>query len=595
MIRQGKHLALSGPVSDEGEQNMAETRPSTLDNEILTDPFRGAELHVYEQSRSLPDDWFALYSVCWLAPPEPPTVTSTEGEADFVFVGPEIGLVVMEVKGGRVGRDAEGWYTIDRHGQRHPIKDPVRQAQQAKYHLLRMIKNHSYFKARYVPAIHMVCFPNVARRDLLNLPECPGFLQVSGEDLTSLKEVILNAVSHSYTNIQLARLTIYECRLIADILKPKFEMPGRWSVLARLQGQIIERLTREQENVLAMLESNRMIGLTGPAGSGKTIVALRWACDKANSGERILVLVPSPLLKQYYYAILPKNGLIHVMLHGEVALSKASLGKVIWKIPWDRIIIDECQDMPIEAWDAIEAHLSEFGTGSLLCIYDSNQRLVKRGSFYLPNGLVEVYLNRVIRNTRQIAELAQLFYRDERRYIEIAGPEGIDVQEVTACSLAEIPTAVSKYIRHLVVEHDFSYKDIVVLFGRTGGSILKRPEKMLQRGKLKEVSSALGVSYRQLRSWWSHGLDEPIVACGNVMSFRGLESPVVILAEIDNLLEKELVEACYVGMSRARYILGIVALPGTLNRIKRWRDCGDTMKSNQNTDRKAPENILKKN
>jgi hypothetical protein len=54
----------------------------------------------------------------------------------------------------------------------------------------------------------------------------------------------------------------------------------------------------------------------------------------------------------------------------------------------------------------------------------------------------------------------------------------------------------------------------------------------------------------------------------SVKKFRGMESSIVVLAEVDDLLENDLLEACYVGMSRAKNILAIVASSVTLEKIK---------------------------
>ena len=53
-----------------------------------------------------------------------------------------------------------------------------------------------------------------------------------------------------------------------------------------------------------------------------------------------------------------------------------------------------------------------------------------------------------------------------------------------------------------------------------------------------------------------------------IKDFRGMESPVVILCEVNDLLEHQLIEGCYVGMSRAQLLLAIAGLPGTLERIR---------------------------
>jgi len=50
-----------------------------------------------------------------------------ECEADFIILNPCRGVIGIEVKDGReIGRDADGWYSVDHQGRRHEIKDLLR-------------------------------------------------------------------------------------------------------------------------------------------------------------------------------------------------------------------------------------------------------------------------------------------------------------------------------------------------------------------------------------------------------------------------------------------------------------------------------------
>jgi hypothetical protein len=70
---------------------------------------------------------------------------STEGEADFVIIGPEIGLVVIEVKGGGISREGDYWYTTDRNNIKHPIKNPILQAITCKHNFVSYLKSNEFF------------------------------------------------------------------------------------------------------------------------------------------------------------------------------------------------------------------------------------------------------------------------------------------------------------------------------------------------------------------------------------------------------------------------------------------------------------------
>ncbi len=61
----------------------------------------------------LPDDWLVIYSRRLLKLTNERS-GAWQGEADFVIFHPRRGLVVLEVKGGiEVGRDRNGWYSVD--------------------------------------------------------------------------------------------------------------------------------------------------------------------------------------------------------------------------------------------------------------------------------------------------------------------------------------------------------------------------------------------------------------------------------------------------------------------------------------------------
>ena len=56
-----------------------------------------------------------------------------EGEADFLVLHPDLGMLVLEVKGGRIAFDGRtgAWTSTARDGTVHGIKDPLLQAQRS--------------------------------------------------------------------------------------------------------------------------------------------------------------------------------------------------------------------------------------------------------------------------------------------------------------------------------------------------------------------------------------------------------------------------------------------------------------------------------
>ncbi len=72
---------------------------------IDPDTKSSAERNLYQAfSRELDDDWVVFHQVRWIGKND--LGRPRDGEADFVVAHPRLGVLVVEVKGGRIGFDA---------------------------------------------------------------------------------------------------------------------------------------------------------------------------------------------------------------------------------------------------------------------------------------------------------------------------------------------------------------------------------------------------------------------------------------------------------------------------------------------------------
>ena len=99
-----------------------------------------AEETVYSKCLGLSSDWQVYYSV---------TLSSIEenrglvdNETDFLLYHPDYGVIVLEVKGGRIGfnKEKDSFYTVNRYGKSFFIKNPFQQALTWKSRFLRYLK-----------------------------------------------------------------------------------------------------------------------------------------------------------------------------------------------------------------------------------------------------------------------------------------------------------------------------------------------------------------------------------------------------------------------------------------------------------------------
>src|SRR6185369_10584865 len=89
-----------------------------------------SERRVHEQlARALDDRFIVFHSLAWHGRGRKP-----DGEVDFLIAHPDLGMLVLEVKGGGIAFDpVRGkWTSQDRDGTVHEVSDPWNQALDAR-------------------------------------------------------------------------------------------------------------------------------------------------------------------------------------------------------------------------------------------------------------------------------------------------------------------------------------------------------------------------------------------------------------------------------------------------------------------------------
>ncbi len=138
-----------------------------------------SEKRVWNAFKHLDEDWTVFHSVVWQSRR---AGRQGDGETDFLLLHPKKGIIVLEVKGGRIEVDNGRWVTIDRHDRRHDIKNPFEQAIASKYALIRYIEDLAL--DCFVPVCHGVVFPNVSHNGQIGTYG-PRPIIFDGNDLSS--------------------------------------------------------------------------------------------------------------------------------------------------------------------------------------------------------------------------------------------------------------------------------------------------------------------------------------------------------------------------------------------------------------------------
>jgi len=557
---------------------MAQMHPRPLPMGVQTDPRRGAERKVYEAlDRTLDDRFSVFYGVAWLGRPR--HGSPRDGETDFVLAHPEHGVLAMEVKGGRVGRDGQTgeWISVDRNGIPHAIDDPFAQVRAAKFALLEKIKEQPAWGQRWVEIAHAVAFPDCAAPTVPLTPDAPPEIVVSAADLDRLGQRVLDIYGF-WRGRQEPRASLGAdgVNMLTRLLARSFSLPSPLGYeLVETDRQIL-RLTEEQFSLLDFLSRQRRVVISGGAGTGKSMLALEKAKRLAREGFTVLLSCFNRPLADYLRRSAGDIERLHVLNFHRLCYDVAREARIPLADPTDReleaeyfektmpdallaaldrvsrrydaIIVDEAQDFFEAWWDPLQLCLSDTGEGVLYAFYDDNQRLYRRVSTF-PRGLAEFPLTQNLRNTVRIHEVASRFYRGEK--LACPGPEGRPVEIIPVVSVAAIDREVGHILHRLIREERIAPEAIAVL---TGSSLDRS-----RLGRQRKIG-AFSVTDDQ-------DAEPGKVLLQTIHRFKGLERPVVVLTALEGLQGDEAVAVLYVGSSRARVYLIIVATTDTLTRL----------------------------
>ncbi len=149
----------------------------------------------------LPSNCLIYHSFPWLRPQrhEKNNVPYLQpGEADFVIVHPDLGILILEVKGGGIEYDpiSGDWIRTDTwSGHQFVIQDPFLQAERNKYALLGRIQEHELFRGSGAPSYtigHAVVFPDSRYEGQLPA-HVQGPILFGADDIKSLNKKVVQA------------------------------------------------------------------------------------------------------------------------------------------------------------------------------------------------------------------------------------------------------------------------------------------------------------------------------------------------------------------------------------------------------------------
>jgi len=526
-----------------------------------------AEARIYAALREhLGPEFTVLFSVAWLEKDR--VKAPQEGEADFLILHPDHGLLIMEVKGGGVERDpvGPGWITRGRGGVAN-IRSPFEQARSSMHALRRKLTEAGATIPAEFTIGYAVAIPDVFKSGALMGPSAPPEITLFADDIDDLGSKI-DSVFHYWSPVHPSRgfemLGEDGVESIVSVLAPAIKLET--SLGSRIQSDNLRfsEATAAQFSVLRGLNRNRRATVVGAAGTGKTALAIEKARQLAAEGfETLLTCFNRGLIEHMQKRCEGIPGLTVRTFneHGVQMAREASLAvpkrldrapRSFWeeRLPelmlealdllpdhrFDAIVIDEAQDASAEWFELLELSFRDPESAVFYIFADPFQTIYQSESIVGSSGVIfELPAN--LRNTRAIHDSALQFY--DGTPPESHGPSGEPVQHISISNTDALPAELGKLLHRLVVEQNVKAEEIVILSLRsTNRSVLSFGDRL---GSFDLVQLGLA--------------DNRKIEFESIWRFKGLERPIVILVEFKP--DADLMIR-YTAMTRARSHLILV-------------------------------------
>ncbi len=484
---------------------------------------------------ALPEGWSAWHSLKIRTKP------GQFAEGDFVVADPLRGILVLEVKGGRICKENGIWL---QNGQ------PMKSSPLDQVHRFVKILLGKFEERNIVPPLIgvAVAFPDTE----FEIPPTQG----------DLEGLVLGARELPYMEEALPRL--FERALPKNIRRSP--SPGwdgflhslwceSWPATMSLSCVVKDReakrirLDGEQFEALESILENDLVLVRGGAGTGKTLIARELARREAGAGRRVLVLTFTEALGLELARHVDGSGIV-VSPIGRFALERlknngfveperyepafwdgvtrmAAGSSPIWEgCGFDTVIVDEGQDFGENEWEIV-ARCSGRGEGQRVWIFADEAQAFwedRKWPAEIEKKALKYNLKRPYRCPPGIQALAEAYAaggweggNDALEAVAREIADGTIKIIISGDTEAEAHGAVGREIR-AVKKEGFLESDMAVVSLRG----MMYPTNIMHSGTLGrcELAQATDLDHRDR------------IICDTFLRYKGLERPIVIIGDV---------------------------------------------------------------
>lgn len=491
---------------------------------------RAETLVYYLLKEQLSEEFTVVHSLPWLstAVREMGGATTVTGEIDFLIVHPELGVLAVEVKGG--AHRVQGLAFV--HVKSGRVTRAVEQVRRNTHGLARWLGVSPCLRLKIGYAL---VFPDSDFREeivstaLVDVTaEPPESIVVDRRQMTRIGQRICEILSYWKKSLCNPPLGPARRDELLNTLCPSFDGTLAWGSRVVWDEQMWLRLTPEQSAVVDDVITGKRLVVAGWPGTGKTLVLIESAKRLLRQNKRVLVLTFNALLAQFIRDQIGVNQLLRVGTWHSICGSFASKsrdedGKAGWlesgclqdiqsaalkgRIqPFDALLIDEAQTFRGE-W--IE-WLSEWHVDAQLIAFCDETQV-----FAFEEGRATL---------QQLCRLTGV-----ERPFTLTAP----LRSPRAVYQRLASVRKTDYQLHMPRELEADTLEELLVVGMIGAVL----------GVLKRLSDS-GVSRSDVvlldKYGWLGSGEESDLSCHTLSRFRGMESPVVIVCNAEQMDDAEL-------------------------------------------------------
>lgn len=509
--------------------------------------------------------------------------SNEDREIDFLVIHPELGLVIVEVKGQGVKPDGNNWIRCHLDGRVETLDEtPGQQLVEQQYALLRFLRQAS---PGFIPEVtRVLALPYLPLRDDQSLgPDLPACRILTRSKLKKSYEALREAVTggvpwadwRDLPTAQSHKVRPDRLAALVNALTPALlPTPSLLEILAD-EGRLQDDFNRQLLDHLAQNFCRGRFHVQGGPGSGKSLIARQAARLWASEGRRVLIVAFNKAITYATQSALDdliRENLVGVTFYHDLAINLLTeagrapehlddntyfgsllpngLARLLSEAPdsvtekWDALIVDEAQDLSQEWVLPLLALLRNSTQDPVLILEDPAQSIYRKTSHDLGQPW---RLDLSLRQHPAIRRAAWLaFPACGWEAPEVPDPDNV---------LRRVLTTHATWKRDLSLQLAALAKDGI----RPDQVMILAPHRPATIG-IQDGETLGPWPINTVVDWWEEDKADQ-VRFSTVFAFKGLEADVVIYLE-PGYPHEEAGPLAYTAYSRARHRL--IVLEGAI-------------------------------